>query len=201
MNSNKTHKVVVCIAMKIPDDYRDANGNLNEKYQGTVYSHTDPVTFAGVFKLNGKTYEPFLDKGFNEPDSSHSKIVGSDDDELDNFGDHEILGIAELPMHRIVCTDCEGEGYVLNESMRYHAYSREEFEEAFEDERDQLDYDCHNDNEGPCEDSCKCPAPQLEYFKRGGIYDVVCPTCKGKNVIDVVDIETLEFQTKMFFWF
>ena len=72
--------------------------------------------------------------------------------------------VHELPSKKEVCWDCEGEGWVLNESMRSHAYSSEEFEEAFDEEDD-----------------------RLEYFRRGGIYDVKCPTCKGANVIDVID--------------
>ena len=72
----------------------------------------------------------------------------------------------EFPGKRIVCHDCEGEGYVLRESMRYHAYTQEEFYESFDDEEE-----------------------RAEYFKRGGRYDVQCPTCKGANVITVVDTE------------
>lgn len=78
----------------------------------------------------------------------------------DEDGNEEIV---DLPAKMEVCHNCEGEGYVLNESMRYHAYSAEEFYESFDEE----------DRE--------------EYFKRGGIYDVVCPTCKGKNVVPVID--------------
>lgn len=71
--------------------------------------------------------------------------------------------VHEFPSKMEVCDDCHGHGYVLNESMRSHGYSSEEFFEEFDDEE------------------------RLEYFKPGGIYDVACPTCQGKNVIEVID--------------
>ena len=70
----------------------------------------------------------------------------------------------ELPTKMEVCDDCEGYGTVLNEAIRSHAYSQEEFEEAFSDD-----------------------ASREQYFKRGGVYDVPCPTCHGRNVVPVVD--------------
>jgi len=76
-----------------------------------------------------------------------------------------------LPAKMEVCYDCEGHGYVLNESMRYYAYTSED-EEMHDPEF--------------CE----------EYFKRGGIYDVVCPTCKGKNVLPTVNEEALNEKQK-----
>lgn len=79
-------------------------------------------------------------------------------------GFHEV----EFPAVFQVCHDCEGHGFVLNPSMRGHAYSQEEFARDFDDEE------------------------QAEYFKRGGIYDVICPTCKGKNVVLVIDSETVD---------
>ena len=69
-----------------------------------------------------------------------------------------------LPSYMEVCPDCEGTGYVMNESMRTYCYSQEEFEEAF-----------------------PFPEDKEEYCKRGGIYDVVCPTCNGKNVVPAID--------------
>lgn len=74
----------------------------------------------------------------------------------------------KLPATMKVCYDCEGHGYVLNEAMRYHAYTPEEFYDSFDDEFAE------------------------QYFKRGGIYDVVCPTCKGKNVIAVINRDLIE---------
>lgn len=50
------------------------------------------------------------------------------------------------------------------EGLRGHCFSMEEFEETFEDVED-----------------------TSEYFRRGGRYDQVCPTCKGENVILVID--------------
>jgi RecJ-like exonuclease len=70
----------------------------------------------------------------------------------------------QLPGIKVVCERCDGEGYVLNPSIGEHAYSREEFDEAFPEDED-----------------------KEQYFKRGGIYDIVCPDCKGKNVVTVID--------------
>lgn len=74
----------------------------------------------------------------------------------------------EFPAAFRVCHDCEGHGFVLNPSMREHAYTQEEFAQDFDDEE------------------------REQYFKRGGIYDVTCPTCKGKNVVLVIDCETVD---------
>jgi len=79
----------------------------------------------------------------------------------------------DLPSHMDVCGDCQGHGTVMNESMRNHAYSSEEFYEAFPEDED-----------------------REQYFKRGGIYDVQCPTCHGKNVVPVVDEEKLSEEQK-----
>lgn len=73
----------------------------------------------------------------------------------------------EFPATFRVCHDCEGHGTVLNPSMREHAYTQEEFERDFNDE------------------------DRAQYFKRGGIYDVTCPTCKGRNVVLVGDQESI----------
>lgn len=70
-----------------------------------------------------------------------------------------------LPHHYVVCSECEGNGTHLNSSMKSHAYSMEEFNQEFDDEQSR------------------------QYFKHGGIYDVVCDTCKGKRVIEVLDDE------------
>lgn len=82
------------------------------------------------------------------------------EDEQGNIFEHE------LPTKKAVCDECEGHGTVLHPDIANHAYSREEFEEAFseEDERE-------------------------AYFKRGGMYDVQCPQCNGLRVVDVVDEE------------
>src|SRR5258708_6953322 len=82
----------------------------------------------------------------------------------------------DLPSHMEVCHDCEGHGSVLCEGMRDHAYSAEEFAESFDDEED-----------------------RSAYFERGGKYDVSCPTCKGANVIAVVDESHLTPEQKTFY--
>ncbi len=68
-----------------------------------------------------------------------------------------------FPTKKVVCHDCGGEGHTLRPGMRDHAYTAEEFYESFDEE------------------------DAAEYFKRGGKYDVVCETCKGKNVVDEID--------------
>src|ERR1700744_5970426 len=70
-----------------------------------------------------------------------------------------------LPSKKIVCTRCDGHGTHLNPSIGSHAYSAEEFDEAFEPGSEEREH----------------------YFRRGGMYDVSCEECKGKNVVDVVD--------------
>lgn len=89
---------------------------------------------------------------------------------LDDDGDEIEL---DLPSYMDVCGDCHGHGTVMNESMRNHAYSSEEFAEAFPEDED-----------------------KEQYFKRGGIYDHTCPTCHGKNVVPVVNEEVLTSEQK-----
>ena len=69
-----------------------------------------------------------------------------------------------FPAKFAVCGECDGHGSVMNPSMANHCYTAEEFEETFHD-----------------------PEDRAEYFKRGGIYDIQCPTCKGARVESVVD--------------
>lgn len=80
-------------------------------------------------------------------------IKWEDDDGIDR----------NLPARYVVCDDCEGHGTTLNENIRQHAYSAEEFYEAFDEEEAE------------------------EYFKRGGRYDVPCKTCGGARVVLEVD--------------
>lgn len=86
--------------------------------------------------------------------------------ELDGEGcDHENCtchATLAVPSRKQVCGDCEGHGTVLNPSMRYHAYTAEDLQDWDDQDRE-------------------------EYFKRGGIYDVTCPTCNGRNVVDAID--------------
>ena len=79
----------------------------------------------------------------------------------DDNGDEVVV---DIPARYEVCSDCEGHGSVLNESMRFHAYTAEEFSDFTDEDREQ-------------------------YFKRGGIYDVVCSTCKGMRVEKVLDTD------------
>jgi hypothetical protein len=70
----------------------------------------------------------------------------------------------ELPARHEVCPRCEGYGNHLNPSIGEHAYSTEEFNEAFPEEED-----------------------RREYFRHGGIYDVTCASCGGNRVVKVID--------------
>lgn len=74
-----------------------------------------------------------------------------------------------FPSKNEVCYRCEGFGTHLTPSIGNHAYSAEEFYESFPE-----------------------PEDRDEYFRRGGIYDVQCEVCKGKNVIQVIDEEQVE---------
>ncbi len=78
-----------------------------------------------------------------------------------------------LPGKMEVCYDCRGEGYVLRPGIREHAYSMEEFYESFDEEEAE------------------------EYFRRGGRYDVICPTCQGKNVTLEIDRELCRITPKL----
>lgn len=71
--------------------------------------------------------------------------------------------VLELPGKHVVCGTCEGHGTHLRPGMRDHAYTAEEFAESFDEES------------------------AAEYFRRGGIYDVQCETCKGLRVVVVID--------------
>jgi hypothetical protein len=82
----------------------------------------------------------------------------------------------ELPSVFEVCDNCEGHGTHMNESMRQHGYTKEEFDETFHDDDD-----------------------RAEYFKRGGIYDVECEACKGLRVVPVVDESNLTTEQKAIF--
>jgi hypothetical protein len=89
---------------------------------------------------------------------------------FDEDGDE--LEIA-LPVKLEVCSRCEGHGTHLTPSIGEHAYTQEEFYDSF-------------DEEG-----------REEYFRRGGMYDVTCHDCKGKNVVPVVDEEACKRDPKL----
>ncbi len=84
--------------------------------------------------------------------------------------------IETLPAKMEVCSECEGEGFVLRGGLRGYAFSAEEFNETFDDDED-----------------------RGAYFTRGGKYDEVCPCCKGKNVVPVVDEKELSAAQKEIF--
>jgi hypothetical protein len=77
--------------------------------------------------------------------------------------DGDEIGV-EIPAKHEVCDRCEGHGTHLNPSIGEHAYTQEEFDEAFDDDES-----------------------RENYFKRGGIYDVTCHDCGGKRVVAVPD--------------
>ncbi len=80
-------------------------------------------------------------------------------------GDEEEVS---FPVKLEVCSRCEGHGTHLTPSIGEHAYTSEEFFEEF-------------DEEG-----------REEYFKRGGMYDVRCTRCNGKNVEPVIDEDAVK---------
>lgn len=82
-----------------------------------------------------------------------------------------------FPARNAVCSDCEGEGSTLNEAIRQHAYSAEEFREEYPDEED-----------------------RAEYFAGGrGMYGVTCKTCGGEKVMPEVATDRLSpDQVKIF---
>ncbi len=92
---------------------------------------------------------------------------------VDTLEDDNVEVEYTFPSKNEVCSECEGHGYVLCEGMREHAYTAEEFNEAFSEEED-----------------------RAAYFQRGGKYDVVCHICKGKNVVPVVDESRLTTEQK-----
>lgn len=72
----------------------------------------------------------------------------------------------DLPAKNAVCSRCEGDGTYLNPSIGQHAYTSEEFEDAFHE-----------------------PEQREAYFQRGGMYDVSCEVCKGVRVVLEIDAE------------
>lgn len=75
----------------------------------------------------------------------------------------EVNGVThDVPSKFEVCSDCRGHGTHLMPSIRYHAYTEEEFRDFSDEERE-------------------------AYFTRGGMYDVTCETCKGLRVMSVPD--------------
>jgi RecJ-like exonuclease len=75
-----------------------------------------------------------------------------------------------LPHRMEVCERCEGHGKHLNPNIGSHAYTPEEFNESFDDDE------------------------REQYFKRGGIYDVICEVCHGRNVVPMLDESACKVQ-------
>lgn len=99
--------------------------------------------------------------------SQRNQITLSWSDENGDEIEHAFPSINE------VCARCEGFGTHLTPSIGEHAYSMEEFYESFPEDED-----------------------REQYFRHGGIYDVKCEECGGKNVVPVVDEGHLDAQQK-----
>lgn len=93
-------------------------------------------------------------------DEQHMKAVVTWIDE------HDVDQETKLPAKFEVCDNCKGKGRHMTPSMRDHAYSAEEFMEAFPE-----------------------PEDRAGYF--GGAYDVECTECHGERVVMVVDLDDL----------
>lgn len=72
--------------------------------------------------------------------------------------------IIKLPMHRIVCPSCDGEGKYVNPAIDGNGITGSEMAELGDDFRE-------------------------DYFS--GFYDIQCEECHGRNVVDVVDEDAL----------
>lgn len=82
---------------------------------------------------------------------------------IDDNGDESVI---DLPQEWVICGECNGEGKSLCDGMRGHAYSAEEFYEAFdEDER-------HG------------------YFN--GRYDTPCNSCNSSGKVKEINWDKLE---------
>src|SRR4051812_13986312 len=69
----------------------------------------------------------------------------------------------KLPTHKEVCETCRGKGTMVNRSIDGQGLSQEDFDDD----------------------------PDFEEAYRSGVYDVRCDECKGNNVVDVVDEESI----------
>ena len=107
-------------------------------------------------------------------------VYGSDSDVVHN-----------LPAHKVVCTKCDGEGSVLNPSIAEHAYTAEEFNEEFSDEGDEYDEETG--------ELVFAGSERSQYFQRGGMFDIPCPDCKGKNVVLAISVNALNEEQKAFY--
>lgn len=77
-----------------------------------------------------------------------------------------------LPAKYEVCDCCEGHGKIVNPSIDGNGITQSEMAEILYDDPDFLD----------------------NYM--GGMYDVSCPECKGKRLVQVVDYDNLDEDDK-----
>lgn len=102
-----------------------------------------------------------------------TKIIPGESITVEIEGDDGLVTLYDLPGKWEICDNCDGHGTHMNESMRTHGYSREEFDEAFTDDED-----------------------REAYFKRGGKYDVACQPCNRSGKVWVVNEEALKGQNR-----
>lgn len=92
----------------------------------------------------------------------YTKVV---DDRFILSIDHDGEKFVSLPNQKKVCPLCFGNGTVLKDGLRGHAFN--------ESDRDEMGLDFN----------------EVMSDMRSGKYDVVCPDCKGNNVINIPDLE------------
>ena len=68
-------------------------------------------------------------------------------------------GLGKLPMHRVICPECQGRGAYVNPNIDRHGLSANDMDDD-----------------------------QWEMYRTGG-YDVTCGYCKGNNVVEEYDGE------------
>lgn len=107
--------------------------------------------------------------------------------EITIYGESD--AVHTLPAHKVVCTTCDGEGSILNPSIGEHAYTAEEFNEEFSDEGDEYDEDTG--------ELVFAGSERSQYFQRGGMFDIQCPDCKGKNVVKAISVGLLDEEQKV----
>lgn len=73
--------------------------------------------------------------------------------------EHGVIDNYEVPSVREVCGCCDGEGTIVDPAIDGHGISAEEWDNEWDDESREA------------------------YF--AGRYDVTCPECKGRNVVEV----------------
>lgn len=108
--------------------------------------------------------------------NSHQEVCLAYDDKtpLDMEAYHEYLQNEERTLdERIKCERCDGHGTIANPAFDGMSVSSMQEENGYEETEEFL----------------------REYTKRGGIYDVICPSCKGAKVI--TERRRREFQEEL----